>query len=125
MGGPVDEPEIPESIPTPEEPTGEEPRGEEGAQGSRFSRFTRRILDRELSGDARFLLGSVLETSDKAKSEAVKLVAREVRSYLEALKWKDDLRDLLTGHTLEVNATFRLRPLPPEPKDPDEEPGSR
>ncbi len=123
MAGQPEEPEIADGVHASEEHTAEEPRAGDEPSSSRFSRFTRRILDRELSGDARFLLGSVLETSDKAKTEAVKLVAREVRSYLEALKWKEDLRDLLTGHTLEVNATLRLRPLPPEPKD--EEPGPR
>jgi len=61
--------------------------------------------------DAREMLGAVLETGDKAKTEVVRMVAREVRSYLEALELGEDIRDLLTNYSLEVHASFHLRPL--------------
>ncbi len=61
--------------------------------------------------DAREMLGAVLETGDKAKTEVVRMVAREVRAYLEALEIGEDIRDLLTNYSLEVHASFHLRPL--------------
>lgn len=82
--------------------------GEE-ARRSRFSRITKVLMDR--GEDARSVLGSVLDTSASARSEMVKLVAREVRNYLEALKLTEDLRDFATKHTLEVQASFRLKPI--------------
>lgn len=61
--------------------------------------------------DAREMLGAVLETGDKAKTEVVRMVAREVRSYLDALEIGEDIRDLLTNYSLEVHASFHLKPL--------------
>ena len=75
--------------------------------------------------DARELLGAVLETGDKAKTEIVRMVAREVRAYLEALRLHEDLRNLLTNYSLEVHASFHLRPLadaPAAPKGEDRPP---
>lgn len=66
---------------------------------------------RQISGDAMELLGVVLESSDRAKTEAVKMVAREVRHYLEELKLGEDLLDLATSHSLEVQMSLRLKPL--------------
>jgi hypothetical protein len=57
------------------------------------------------------LLGALLETGDKAKTEMVRMLAREVRSYLEALELHKDLHHLLTNYSLEVNASFNLKPL--------------
>lgn len=70
--------------------------------------------DRPSRRDARELLIAALETGDKAKTEVVKLVAREVRSYLEALQIGDDIHDLLTNYSLEVHASFSLKPLSEE-----------
>ncbi len=85
--------------------------GAEEARQSRLLRFARRLMDRkELAEDTRELLLTVAATSDKAKSEAVRLVAREVRTYLEELRLKEDLRDLLTGYSLEMS--LHLKPLP-------------
>ena len=39
------------------------------------------------------------------------MVAREVRTYLEGLGLHDDVRHLMTNYSLDVNASFRLRPL--------------
>jgi len=91
-----------------DETSGPHAHGEEGRK-SRFSRITKVLMDR--GEDARSVLGSVLDTSASARSEMVKLVAREVRNYLEALKLTEDLRDFATKHTLEVNASFRLKPI--------------
>ena len=65
---------------------------EETKDGPRSSLrgFARRILregeDDERRIDPRELVGAMLDTGDKAKTEIVKLVAREVRGYLEALE---------------------------------------
>ncbi len=90
-----------------------------------FSRLAKRLQNpRELGGDAMDLMGAFLETSDRAKTEMVKMVAREVRNYLDELKLKEDMRSLLTGHSLEVKMSLSLKPLadaaapapaPPEP----------
>lgn len=85
-------------------------RSDETARTNRMLRMARRLLDRkELGQDTRDLLLNVLATSDKAKTEAVRMVAREVRSYLEALELKEDLMQLLTGHSLEIS--IRLKPV--------------
>ncbi len=57
------------------------------------------------------LLGALLETGDKAKTEMVRMTAREVRNYLEALELHKDLHHLLTNYSLEVSASFHLKPL--------------
>ena len=67
--------------------------------------------------DAREMLGAVLDTGDKAKTEVVRMIAREVRSYLEALQVGDDIHDLLTNYSLEVHASLHLRPLREEEKE--------
>ncbi len=73
----------------------------EGSRRSRIGRFARRLIDRkEIASDTRDLLGSVLATSDKAKTEAVRLAAKEVRSYLDALALKEDVKALLTSYSL-------------------------
>ncbi len=61
--------------------------------------------------EARAILGALLETGDKAKTETVRLVAREVRGYLEALELGRDLEHLLTNYSLEVKASVHLAPL--------------
>lgn len=77
-----------------------------------FSRLAKRLQNpRELGGDAMDLMGAFLETSDRAKTEMVKMVAREVRNYLDELKLKEDMRSLLTGHSLEVKMSLSLKPL--------------
>lgn len=67
--------------------------------------------------DAREMLGAVLDTGDKAKTEVVRLIAREVRGYLDALQLGDDIHDLLTNYSLEVHASLHLRPLREEEKE--------
>ena len=64
---------------------------------------------RELSNDTKVLLSTVLETSDKAKTEAVKMMAREVRSYLDALELKEAVQEVMTSYSLEISVS--LKPL--------------
>lgn len=57
------------------------------------------------------LLGALLETGDKVKVEIVRMLAREVRGYLEALELHKDLHHLMTNYSLEVHASLHLKPL--------------
>ena len=63
------------------------------------------------TGDDESIIGSVLETGDKAKTEIVRMIAKEVRSYLEALELHKDLKHIMTNYSLEVNASFSLKEL--------------
>jgi hypothetical protein len=86
---------------------------------SRLARMTRRLVER--GGDeTRNLLGTVLDSSDRAKNEMVRMFAREVRHYLEALRLKEDVMELARSHSLEVHASFSLKPLVGE-RDPETE----
>ena len=82
-----------------------------GVMGRLLSGAERELLSGDRLDAAKGAIGSVLETGDKAKTEIVRMVAREVRAYLEALELKDELKDLLGDYELEVNATFKLKPL--------------
>ena len=89
-----------------------EPQSTEEAERSsnRVLRFARRLLDRrELAEDTKDLVYAVLSTSDKAKTEAIRMFAREVRGYLRELKLKEDLLGLMTSHSLEISIS--LKPL--------------
>lgn len=87
-------------------------------QSSRVLRFARRLMNRgELAEDTKELLTAVLNTSDKAKTEAVRIVAREVRGYLKELKLKESLMDLATSHSLEIS--IHLKPLNSSPATDD------
>ena len=67
------------------------------------------------------LLEGMLESSDRVKSEAVRLLGREFRSYLDALGLDHAVLHLLTNYSLEVKASFRLKPLDGvDPHPPDE-----
>lgn len=116
--------------PPPPEPRDGEPGGEHHEERARtgLRRRLQRLLDRrELAEDTREVLGGMLEMSDRAKTEAVRLVAREVRNYLEELKIKEDLLELATQHSLEIKLSVHLKPLaeaalgpsaaPPDPPD--------
>jgi hypothetical protein len=92
-----------------------------GVMGRLLSGAERELRSGDRLDAAKGAIGSVLETGDKAKTEIVKMVAREVRGYLEALELKDELKDLLGDYELEVNATFRLKPLLQD-EEPESEP---
>ena len=79
---------------------------------SRWRRLARRFTDRrELAEDTRDLLAAFLSTSDKAKSELIRMTGREVRHYLDGLQLKEDLLDIATNYKLEVRASFHLEPI--------------
>jgi len=121
----------------PSQPDEELPREstEEGeGRSTRVMRFARRLMDRkELAEDTRDLLWTVMATSDKAKNEAVRIAAKEVRNYLSELKLKEDLLDLATSHSLEISISLKPlahavaeradddAPEPPAPEPPDDE----
>lgn len=91
---------------------------------SRMLKFAKRLMDRkELAEDTMTVLSAVWSTSDKAKTEAVRLMAREFRSYLKELKLKEDLLKLATSHSLEIS--IHLKPLGVEPAPAPEESAPR
>ena len=98
------------SEPEPPPPTG--PR-------ARLKNVARRLLEEETTVSAKELIGAFVSTSDKAKTEVVRAIGREVRAYLEGLGTTDLLETLVNDYELEVNASFRLKPLKPSP-DPTE-----
>lgn len=63
----------------------------------------------------------MLSTSDKVKTEAVRMVAREVRNYLSELRLKEDLLELARSHSLEISISLKpLASAVSEPDDPEE-----
>jgi len=83
---------------------------EAGGRRSRVLRLARRLMDtREITSDTKEILGSVIGASDRAKTEAVRMAAREVRNYLDELKLKEDLLNLMTSYSLEISIS--LKPL--------------
>jgi hypothetical protein len=61
----------------------------------------------EVAKDA---LVGILETGDRAKTEMVRMVAREVRHYLDELQLVEGLEHMLRNYTLEVHASLSLEP---------------
>jgi hypothetical protein len=112
--------DAPESAPEAEEP--EAPRRPEPGDAGRPREDERSDPRARERREARALLAALLETGDKARTEMVRLVAREVRSYLEALELHKDLHHLLTNYSLEVKASIHLAPLE-RPRPAREEPG--
>jgi hypothetical protein len=82
---------------------------EEGRESSRLHRLGRKLLDR--GEDVRELATTLLESSDRAKSEMVRMIAREVRNYLDELRLKEDVLSLLRSHSLELKISMHLKPL--------------
>ncbi len=71
----------------------------------------------EVAKDA---MASILETGDRAKTEMVRMVAREVRHYLDELQLVEGLEHMLRNYTLEVHASLSLEPK--DERDPDDPP---
>lgn len=78
-----------------------------------FRRFAKKILpeDGEGSRDAKEILSSLLQLSDKARTETIRMIAKEFRGYFDALEIKEDLHDFMTSYSVEVKASFRLKPV--------------
>ena len=66
---------------------------------------------RDLQDTAREAVLSLLETGDRAKTEFMRLLAREVRSYLTELRVGEGLQHMLTNYSLELHASVNLKPL--------------
>lgn len=90
--------------------------GDAPAEGERIPRSDRKREGGR--GDPWALLGAVLETGDKAKTEMVRMLGREVRTYLEALELHKDLHHIVTNYSLEVQASIHLKPLGDTPPPP-------
>jgi len=109
VSGPEDDP-TPEA--EPEDPTPTSGGADDEGGRARVLRFARRLLDRrELAEDTKELVSAVISSSDKAKNEVLRLVAREVRSYLKELHLREELAKLVKDYSLEVS--LRLKPLDP------------
>lgn len=103
-----------------EEPRREDHRREDHRREDRGREEHRREdRGRSIRLDAREVLGAIWEGGDRAKTEVVRAVAREVRNYIEELGLKEDLRSLMTNYSLEVRASIHLRKLAPEEKGAD------
>jgi hypothetical protein len=90
-------------------------------KGGRFRRFGRKILGeldegRPIRVEAREALGVLLDSGDRAKTDMVRAVAREVRNYIDELGLKQDVANLLTNYSFEVKASIHLRRLAPNEK---------
>ena len=116
-----DEEPLPETDAPDAEPEPGGPGDDDTLSGrSRVLKFAKRLMDRkELAEDTMTVLSAVWSTSDKAKTEAVRLMAREFRSYLKELKLKEDLLKLATSHSLEISV--HLKPLAAAKVDSTEE----
>jgi hypothetical protein len=55
-------------------------------------------------------LGFLLSQADKTRTEVARVVTQEVRRFLESDTLRRELWKVLTGVTLEVNATIQLKP---------------
>jgi hypothetical protein len=94
----------------PADPPVDPPSGDEDPK----RRATLRGAARRLVGDntrTKELLTAVLNSSDKVKTDTVRQVGREVRTYLEGLGLDDAILYLLTNYSLEVSASLSLKPL--------------
>lgn len=71
---------------------------------------------REKSGELhpKDLVSGAANLGAKGKDELVTMIAGEVRGYLNKLRVGEELRSLLTDHSLEVSASVRLKPVPKE-----------
>ena len=85
--------------------------------------FVKRFMgaDESERRETREVISSILNTGDKAKTEVVRLVAKEFRNYVEALELHKDLHHLLTNYSLEVSASFSLKPLTEEISESEEQ----
>ncbi len=120
---PTDEPADESALPPPL--SEEERRRREGISdlASRFIRAgaeavvstSGRIRERGEEFKPREVLAGAAKVAATGKDEVVTLIAKEVRNYLDKLELAKELGDFARGHELEVNATFRLKAVAPDP----------
>lgn len=76
-----------------------------------ISATSERIKERGEEFSARDVISGAARVGVSAKEEILTITAKEVRGYLEKLRVGEELRSLLTEHSLEVKASIRLKPL--------------
>ena len=115
-----DEPGRPKQPGTQERPRGD--RLEDGPLGDVARAFVRvgadvlgattdRLRERGEELRPREVLQGAANLGARGKEELVTIAAKEVRGYLEKLRVGEELRSLLTEHSLEINASVRLKPV--------------
>ncbi len=77
--------------------------------------------ERDFQDMARDAVNTILETGDRAKTEFVRLFAREMRHYLTELRVGEGVHHLLTNYSLEFHTSINLRPLNEQPENPEQE----
>ncbi len=111
----------------------DEERDDRGNLGFLASRFLRagaeavaqtgeRLRERGEDLKPRDIVRGAAGLTARGKDEVMALLAREVRSYIEHLGLVEEVERFATTHTLEVNASFRLKPLG-EAEEEGDEPG--
>ncbi len=65
------------------------------------------------------LLEAIMDGSSQVKTDAVRQIGREVRTYLEGLGLDGAVKHLVDNYSLEVSANFRLKPLADALEDED------
>lgn len=88
----------------------------EKSETGRIKGFAKKILGDE-DGRAKEVVSSLFEMGDKARMETVRLLAKEVRGYVEAMELDKGLSDLVTNYSLDITASFRLRPIQKESEE--------
>jgi hypothetical protein len=93
----------------------------EKSETGRLKGFAKKILgDGDEDGRAKDVVSSLFEMGDKARMETVRLLAKEVRGYVEAMELDKGLNDLVTNYSLDITASFRLRPIKKEAEETEE-----
>ncbi|HCP45178.1 MAG TPA: hypothetical protein DIU15_04005 [Deltaproteobacteria bacterium] len=62
----------------------------------------------------RDIVSGAAAISAKGREELAGLIAKEVRLYMDKFRIGEEIRALMTDHSLEVHASVRLKPVPPE-----------
>ena len=62
----------------------------------------------------RDIVSGAAAISAKGREELAGLIAKEVRLYMDKFRIGEELRALMTDHSLEVHASVRLKPVPEE-----------
>lgn len=86
----------------------------EKTETGRIKGFAKKILGEDEAKGAKEVVSSLFEMGDKARMETVRLLAKEVRGYAEAIELDKSMNELLTNYSLEITASFRLKPLKKE-----------
>jgi len=108
----VSEPEDDQNTPLEDAIREEVERETARAVGRRFGRLLKRWMDpREYKFDTREVVTAVLESSNQAKSEMVRLIGKEIRSTLDDMGVSDEIRRLAHENSLEVHLSLRLKPV--------------